>query len=69
MMLDNDVFIAGRHILFNSSTTNHGKSGKLQAIFHSVNSFFWLNAQQNAWAPKTQMLCARIKPFLIYCDG
>lgn len=66
---DNDIFIAGGQIPLNNSIANHGKSGKFQAIFHSVNSFFWFDAQQNKWADKTPMLCARIKPSLVYCDG
>lgn len=59
---DNDVFIAGGQIPFT-------KSGKIQAVFHSVSSFFWFNAQQNTWVHKTPMLCARIKPSLVSCDG
>lgn len=66
---DNDVFIAGGQIPLKNTITNHGKSEKLQAVFHSVDSFFWFDAQQNAWVPKTPMLCARIKPSLVYCDG
>lgn len=66
---DNDVFIAGGQIPLKNSITNHGKSGKLQAVFRSVDSFFWFDAQQNAWVPKTPMLCARIKPSLVHCEG
>lgn len=66
---DNDVFIAGGQIPLKNTINNHGKSGKLQAVFHSVDSFFWFDAQQNTWVPKTPMLCARIKPSLVYCDG
>ncbi|CAB1349630.1 unnamed protein product [Coregonus sp. 'balchen'] len=67
---DNDVFIAGGQIPLKNSIANHGKSGgKLQAVFRSVDSFFWFDAQQNAWVPKTPMLCARIKPSLVYCEG
>lgn len=66
---DNDVFIAGGQIPLKNSITNHGKSGKLQAVFRSVDSFFWFDAQQNAWVPKTSMLCARIKPSLVHCEG
>lgn len=66
---DNDVFIAGGQIPFTNSISNHSKSSKIQAVFHSVSSFFWLDAQQNTWVHKTPMLCARIKPSLVYCDG
>uniref|UniRef100_A0A8C8MJ01 Kelch repeat and BTB domain-containing protein 2 n=1 Tax=Oncorhynchus tshawytscha TaxID=74940 RepID=A0A8C8MJ01_ONCTS len=67
---DNDVFIAGGQIPLKNSIANHGKSGgKQQAVFRSVDSFFWFDAQQNAWVPKTPMLCARIKPSLVYCEG
>ncbi|XP_023126810.1 kelch repeat and BTB domain-containing protein 2 [Amphiprion ocellaris] len=66
---DNDVFIAGGQITLKNSITNHGKSGKFQAMFRSVDSFFWFDAQQNSWVPKTPMLCARIKPSLVCCEG
>lgn len=66
---DNDVFIAGGQIPLKNSITNHGKCGKFQALFRSVDSFFWFDAQQNTWVPKTPMLCARIKPSLVYCEG
>uniref|UniRef100_A0A3Q2NVH9 Kelch repeat and BTB (POZ) domain containing 2 n=1 Tax=Fundulus heteroclitus TaxID=8078 RepID=A0A3Q2NVH9_FUNHE len=66
---DNDVYIAGGQIPLKNPIGNFGKGGKLHAVFRSVDSFFWFDAQQNAWAPKTPMLCARIKPSLVHCDG
>ncbi|KAM9553340.1 kelch repeat and BTB domain-containing protein 2-like [Salvelinus alpinus] len=67
---DNDVFIAGGQIPLKNSIANHGKSGsKMQTVFRSVDSFFWFDAQQNTWLPKTPMMCARIKPSLVYCEG
>lgn len=59
---DNDVFIAGGQLPFS-------KSSKVQSAFHSASSFFWFDAQQNTWVHKSPMLCARIKPSLVYCDG
>ncbi|XP_049605977.1 kelch repeat and BTB domain-containing protein 2 isoform X2 [Syngnathus scovelli] len=58
---DNDVFIAGGEVVLENA---FNRGGGLQ-----VDSFFWLDAQQNAWVPKTPMLCARLKPSLVYCDG
>lgn len=66
---DNDVFIAGGQVLLKSAIHSHGKGTKLQAAVHVVDSFFWFDAQQNAWAPKTPMCCARLKPSLVHCDG
>jgi kelch repeat/BTB domain-containing protein 2 len=67
---DNDVFIAGGQIPLKNSIANHRKSGsKMQAVFRSVDSFFWFDAQQNTWLPRTPMTCARIKPSLVYCEG
>uniref|UniRef100_A0A9J7Z5M0 BTB domain-containing protein n=1 Tax=Cyprinus carpio carpio TaxID=630221 RepID=A0A9J7Z5M0_CYPCA len=67
---DNDVFIAGGQIPLKSALATHGsKSGKLQAAYCSVDSFYWLDAQQNAWVAKTPMLYARTKPSLVYCQG
>ncbi|KAG5849903.1 hypothetical protein ANANG_G00076620 [Anguilla anguilla] len=43
--------------------------GGCQAVFRSSDGFFWLDAQQNAWVAKTPMLCARIRPSLVHCDG
>lgn len=66
---DNDVFIAGGQVLLKSAIHSHGKGAKLQTAFHVVDSFFWFDAQQNTWAPKTPMCCARLKPSLVHCDG
>ncbi|XP_077364667.1 kelch repeat and BTB domain-containing protein 2 [Festucalex cinctus] len=63
---DNDVFIAGGEVLME---TPFGRPvGGLQ-VMDSVDSFFWLDAQQNTWVAKTPMLCRRLKPSLVYCDG
>ncbi|XP_061820901.1 kelch repeat and BTB domain-containing protein 2 [Nerophis lumbriciformis] len=61
---DNDVFIAGGQIILNDSIATHGL-----VDLRSVDSFFWFDAQQNSWVAKTPMLCARLKPSLVYCDG
>ncbi|KAJ3611857.1 hypothetical protein NHX12_021870 [Muraenolepis orangiensis] len=66
---DNDVFIAGGQMALKNSIANHGRGGKLQAVFRPVDSFYWLDAQQNAWVAKTPMLCARIRPSLVSCEG
>uniref|UniRef100_W5N5F8 Kelch repeat and BTB (POZ) domain containing 2 n=1 Tax=Lepisosteus oculatus TaxID=7918 RepID=W5N5F8_LEPOC len=66
---DNDVFIAGGQVPLKNSIANHSKTNKLQAVFRSVDSFFWFDAQQNTWVPKTPMLCARIKPSVVFCEG
>ncbi|XP_059900935.1 kelch repeat and BTB domain-containing protein 2 [Gadus macrocephalus] len=63
---DNDVFIAGGQLTLKNSV---GKAGKLQTVYRSVDSFYWLDAQQNAWVAKTPMLCARIRPSLVWCEG
>ncbi|PIO38565.1 Kelch repeat and BTB domain-containing protein 2 [Aquarana catesbeiana] len=66
---DNDIFIAGGQVPVKTTKSNHSKPGKLQATFRAVNSFYWFDAQQNTWIPKTPMLCVRIKPSLVWCDG
>ncbi|KAJ8276891.1 hypothetical protein GJAV_G00069050 [Gymnothorax javanicus] len=74
---DNDIFIAGGQIPLKTSITNHGKGsgggagggGRMQAAFRSSDGFFWFDAQQNAWVAKAPMLCARIRPSLVHCDG
>ncbi|XP_051910628.1 kelch repeat and BTB domain-containing protein 2 [Hippocampus zosterae] len=60
---DNDVFIAGGEVVLENAFS---RGGGLQV---AVDSFFWLDAQQNTWVAKTPMLCARLKPSLVYCDG
>ncbi|KAL4657164.1 kelch repeat and BTB domain-containing protein 2 [Arapaima gigas] len=64
---DNDVFIAGGQVPLKASISI--KRGKLQTPFRSVDSFYWLDAQQNTWVPKTPMLCARVRPWLVHCEG
>ncbi|KAG7325373.1 hypothetical protein KOW79_011689 [Hemibagrus wyckioides] len=54
---DNDVFIAGGE--------QPAKNGKWKA----VQSFYWLDAQQNAWVAKAAMLSARTRPTLVFCHG
>ncbi|KAG2458139.1 kelch repeat and BTB domain-containing protein 2 [Polypterus senegalus] len=66
---DNDIYIAGGQIPQKNPIANHNKSSKLQAIFRPVDSFYWFDAQQNKWIPKTPMVYPRIKPSLVYCDG
>ncbi|XP_018596729.1 kelch repeat and BTB domain-containing protein 2 [Scleropages formosus] len=66
---DNDIFIAGGQTPVKTPIANHGKGGKLQVAFRSMASFFWLDAQQNTWVPKTPMLCARVRPSLVHCEG
>ncbi|XP_028659665.1 kelch repeat and BTB domain-containing protein 2 [Erpetoichthys calabaricus] len=66
---DNDIYIAGGQIPQKNPIANHNKSSKLQAIFRPVDSFYWFDAQQNKWIPKTHMVYPRIKPSLVYCDG
>ncbi|XP_061614284.1 kelch repeat and BTB domain-containing protein 2 [Phyllopteryx taeniolatus] len=63
---DNDVFIAGGEVVLENA---FGRGGGLQVVVDAVDSFFWLDAQQNTWVAKTPMLCARLKPSLVYCDG
>nr|XP_020458739.1 kelch repeat and BTB domain-containing protein 2 [Monopterus albus]XP_020458749.1 kelch repeat and BTB domain-containing protein 2 [Monopterus albus]XP_020458757.1 kelch repeat and BTB domain-containing protein 2 [Monopterus albus] len=64
---DNDVFIAGGQVPLKNC--HHGRSNRYHTVFRSVDSFFWFDAQQNTWVPKAPMLCARIKPSLVYCEG
>lgn len=71
---DNDVFIAGGQTVLKTSLANHIASrqapgGKLPAAFRPVDCFYWLDAQQNAWVAKAPMLCARIRPSLVSCEG
>ncbi|XP_023671981.1 kelch repeat and BTB domain-containing protein 2-like isoform X1 [Paramormyrops kingsleyae] len=66
---DNDIFIAGGQIPLKAAVANHGKAGKTQAVYRSVDSFFWFDAQQNVWVAKTPMLCARVRPSLVHCRG
>ncbi|XP_056289539.1 kelch repeat and BTB domain-containing protein 2 [Pseudoliparis swirei] len=63
---DNDVFIAGGQVPLASAIAGRGKPA---AAFRSADSFFWFDAQQNAWVAKTPMLCARVKPSLVHCEG
>ncbi|XP_061661103.1 kelch repeat and BTB domain-containing protein 2 [Syngnathoides biaculeatus] len=63
---DNDVFIAGGEVVLENAFS---RGGGLQVVVDAVDSFFWLDAQQNTWVAKTPMLCARLKPSLVYCDG
>ncbi|KAM6374149.1 kelch repeat and BTB domain-containing protein 2 isoform 3-T7 [Alca torda] len=66
---DNDIYIAGGQVPLKNTKTNHSKSSKLQAAFRTVNCFYWFDAQQNTWFPKTPMLFVRIKPSLVCCEG
>ncbi|XP_063062606.1 kelch repeat and BTB domain-containing protein 2 [Engraulis encrasicolus] len=73
---DNDVYIAGGQVPLKSplaaatsSHAHHGKAGKMQAAYRATDSFFWFDAQQNAWVAKTPMQCARTRPALVYCEG
>ncbi len=62
--------LSGGQIPLKSTLATHGsKSGKLLATYCSVDSFYWLDAQQNAWVAKTLMLCTRTKSSLVYCQG
>lgn len=54
---ENDVFVAGGEQPF--------RNGKWKA----VQSFYWLDAQQNAWVAKAAMLSARTRPTLVFCQG
>ncbi|KAG8442731.1 hypothetical protein GDO86_011508 [Hymenochirus boettgeri] len=66
---DNDIFIAGGQVPVKTTKSNLGKPSKLQAAFRTVNLFYWFDAQQNTWIPKTPMLSVRIKPSLVWCEG
>nr|XP_033786474.1 kelch repeat and BTB domain-containing protein 2 isoform X1 [Geotrypetes seraphini]XP_033786475.1 kelch repeat and BTB domain-containing protein 2 isoform X1 [Geotrypetes seraphini]XP_033786476.1 kelch repeat and BTB domain-containing protein 2 isoform X1 [Geotrypetes seraphini] len=66
---DNDMYIAGGQIPLKNTKSNHSKASKLQAIFRTVNCFYWFDAQQNSWIPKTPMLFVRLKPSLVCCEG
>ncbi|XP_077479883.1 kelch repeat and BTB domain-containing protein 2 [Stigmatopora argus] len=67
---DNDVFIAGGEAVLESAFgRGGGGGGGPHVLVDAVDSFFWLDAQQNSWVAKTPMLCARRKPSLVYCDG
>ncbi|XP_029445651.1 kelch repeat and BTB domain-containing protein 2 isoform X1 [Rhinatrema bivittatum] len=66
---DNDMYIAGGQVPLKNTKTNHSKASKLQAIFRTVNCFYWFDAQQNTWIPKTPMLFVRLKPSLVCCEG
>uniref|UniRef100_A0A8C5M7C8 BTB domain-containing protein n=2 Tax=Leptobrachium TaxID=161697 RepID=A0A8C5M7C8_9ANUR len=66
---DNDIFIAGGQVPLKNPKSNHSKPSKLQTTFRTVNSFYWFDAQQNTWIPKTPMLSVRVKPSLVWCDG
>lgn len=54
---DNDVFVAGGE--------QPVKNGKWKA----VQSFYWLDAQQNSWVAKASMSSARVRPTLVFCHG
>ncbi|KAI5102886.1 kelch repeat and BTB domain-containing protein 2, partial [Silurus meridionalis] len=54
---DNDVFISGGEQPI--------KNGKWKA----VQSFYWLDAQQNSWVAKATMLSPRLRPTLVFCHG
>ncbi|XP_061411834.1 kelch repeat and BTB domain-containing protein 2 [Lethenteron reissneri] len=75
---DNDLYIAGGMAL--SGSPGFGASGgggsepapatPQQAHPHGrvpVRSFYWFDAQQNAWVGKAPMLQARTQPALVYC--
>uniref|UniRef100_A0A6I8NVY7 Kelch repeat and BTB domain containing 2 n=1 Tax=Ornithorhynchus anatinus TaxID=9258 RepID=A0A6I8NVY7_ORNAN len=66
---DNDLYIAGGQVPLKSAKVNHGKTSKLQTTFRTVNCFYWFDAQQNAWFPKTPMLFVRVQPSLVCCEG
>ncbi|XP_053570413.1 kelch repeat and BTB domain-containing protein 2 [Bombina bombina] len=66
---DNDIFIAGGQVPLKNTKSNHSKPSKLPAAFRTVNYFYWFDAQQNTWIPKTPMLSVRTKPSLVWCDG
>ncbi|XP_006000205.1 kelch repeat and BTB domain-containing protein 2 [Latimeria chalumnae] len=66
---DNDIYIAGGQVPLKNTFTNHSKTSRIHTVFRTVNSFYCFDAQQNAWIPKTPMLCARIKPSLVCCEG
>ncbi|XP_078544372.1 kelch repeat and BTB domain-containing protein 2 [Lissotriton helveticus] len=66
---DNDIYIAGGQVPLKNAKSNHSKASKLQAAFRTVNCFYWFNAQQNAWIPKTPMKFVRLKPSLVCCEG
>ncbi|KAM4705463.1 kelch repeat and BTB domain-containing protein 2 [Rhinophrynus dorsalis] len=66
---DNDIFIAGGQVPVKTTKSNHNKPSKLQAAFRTVNFFYWFDAQQNTWIPKTPMLSVRTKPSLVWCEG
>ncbi|KAM4689612.1 kelch repeat and BTB domain-containing protein 2 isoform 1-T2 [Discoglossus pictus] len=66
---DNDIFIAGGQVPLKNTKSNHSKPSKLPAAFRTVNFFYWFDAQQNTWIPKTPMLSVRTKPSLVWCDG
>nr|8H36_A Chain A, Kelch repeat and BTB domain-containing protein 2 [Homo sapiens]8H36_B Chain B, Kelch repeat and BTB domain-containing protein 2 [Homo sapiens]8H37_A Chain A, Kelch repeat and BTB domain-containing protein 2 [Homo sapiens]8H37_B Chain B, Kelch repeat and BTB domain-containing protein 2 [Homo sapiens]8H37_N Chain N, Kelch repeat and BTB domain-containing protein 2 [Homo sapiens]8H37_P Chain P, Kelch repeat and BTB domain-containing protein 2 [Homo sapiens]8H3A_I Chain I, Kelch repea len=66
---DNDIYIAGGQVPLKNTKTNHSKTSKLQTAFRTVNCFYWFDAQQNTWFPKTPMLFVRIKPSLVCCEG
>lgn len=66
---DNDIYIAGGQVPLKNTKTNHSKTSKLQTAFRTVNCFYWFDAQQNTWFPKTPMLFVRVKPSLVCCEG
>ncbi|KAK9396533.1 Kelch repeat and BTB domain-containing protein 2-like [Crotalus adamanteus] len=66
---DNDIYIAGGQIPLKSTKINYGKTSKFQFAFRTVNCFYWFDAQQNTWFPKSPMLFVRIKPSLVFCEG
>lgn len=54
---NNDVLVAG-----GEQPVRNGK-------WKAVQSFYWLDAQQNAWVAKAAMLSARTRPTLVFCHG
>ncbi|XP_069071520.1 kelch repeat and BTB domain-containing protein 2 isoform X2 [Pleurodeles waltl] len=66
---DNDIYIAGGQVPLKNAKSNHSKASKLQAAFRTVNCFYWFDAQQNSWIPKTPMKFVRLKPSLVCCEG
>uniref|UniRef100_A0A8C2UVB6 BTB domain-containing protein n=1 Tax=Chinchilla lanigera TaxID=34839 RepID=A0A8C2UVB6_CHILA len=58
---DNDIYLARGQVPLKNTKTNHSKTSRLQTAFRTVNCFYWLDAQQNTWFPKTRMLFAHVR--------
>ncbi|XP_015681362.1 kelch repeat and BTB domain-containing protein 2 [Protobothrops mucrosquamatus] len=65
----NDIYIAGGQIPLKNAKTDYSKTSKRKAAFCAMNCFYWFDAQQNTWFPKSPMLFVRIKPSLVFCEG